>query len=432
MNNSKQDKIEILDETLKGGFSATPRLVLRNPNLSRNSKTTYSLLLDYAWQTGSCFPGQQTLANDLGVSVRTVQRDLEELKNSGLIDWKQRGKNRTNIYYILPLNSLHKDTQKKPKLHTELKEDTTNMSDPSTTDLSPQDTTETSHIIEEEKYKQKQYKQSSTLEKNNDNEELDLSTFDSEAVMLAKELDDIKSIKYYQKIVAQKNKGDIHEADFHKALDATRKAMSESKADNTNFLKNPAGWFVHNLKMQTSKRKQEKQKNSIQNMMKNFGMKSFMFVVALISTFIGGTSLTPSEVYAEEVITVEEIIEEHNQIRRRYGSPVLQENTGLIESSSNKAIVMDIEKCWSHYCPNGISPWGFFRGVEYEYQYAGENLAYGFESNERLMDAWMNSKSHKENVLNKNFTEIGVSIRKTDFQRLKDTPVVVVHFGKPN
>lgn len=210
MKNSKQDKIEILDETLKGGFSATPRLVLRNPNLSRNSKTTYSLLLDYAWQTGSCFPGQQTLANDLGVSVRTVQRDLEELKKSGLIDWKQRGKNRTNIYYILPLNALQKDTQKKPELHTEITEDTTNMSDPSTTDLSPHDTTETSHIIEEEKYKQKQYKQSLTLEKNNDNEDLDLSTFDSEAVKLAKELDDTKSIKYFQKIVTQKNKGEIH------------------------------------------------------------------------------------------------------------------------------------------------------------------------------------------------------------------------------
>lgn len=431
MNNSKQDKIEILDETLKGGFSATPRLVLRNPNLSRNSKTTYSLLLDYAWQTGSCFPGQQTLANDLGVSVRTVQRDLEELKKFGLIDWKQRGKNRTNIYYILSLKRLSKPSTDKVSLHTELK-DTTNMSDPSTTDLSPQDMTETSHIIEEDKYKQKQYKQSLTLEKNNDNENLDLSTFDSEAVMLAKELDDKKSIKYYQKIVTQKNKGEIHPDDFHKALDATRKAISESRADNTNFLKKPAGWFVHNLKTFTQKRKQASHKSSIQKLIKNFGLKSFVFLFVIFSTFLGSISLNNNVVYAESVPSVDELIDHHNEIRIKNGLNPLRVDQNLTESSSNKAIVMDIEKCWSHYCPNGISPWGFFRGVEYEYKYAGENLAYGFESPEKLMDAWMDSKSHKENVLNKNFTEIGISIRRTDFKGLKDTPVVVVHFGKPN
>lgn len=273
MDNIQNDKIEILDKTLKSGFAPTPRVVLRNPKLSRNSKTTYSLLLDYAWQTGSCFPGQQTLAKELGVSTRTIQRDLEELKAFGLIDWKQRGKNRTNIYYILPLDFLYTEPDKKTVLHTSLEVDTTNMSDPDATDLSSHDTPEMSHLIEEVEYTQNKYKQSLTLEENNDNEKLNLDTFDSEAIFLAEELDDIKSIKYYQKIINQKKQGIIHEADIHKALDETRKAISESKADGTNFLKNPAGWFVSNLQRFSEKRKQAEQKNKIEQLMSRFKPK---------------------------------------------------------------------------------------------------------------------------------------------------------------
>ncbi len=265
------DKIEILDKTLKSGFAPTPRIVLRHPKLSRNSKTTYSLLLDYAWQSGSCFPGQQTLANDLGVSIRTIQRDLEELKNFGLIDWKQRGKNRTNIYYILPLDFLTvpKNHQPKPLM----KVDTTKLSYPDTTNLSGQGTTDMSHIIEEVEYKQNKYKQSLTLKNSNDNEKLNLDTFDSEAIFIAEELNDIKSIKYYQKIINQKKQGLLHENDIQKALDETRKAISESRSDGTNFLKNPAGWFVSNLQRFSEKRKQSEQKSKIEELMEKFKPK---------------------------------------------------------------------------------------------------------------------------------------------------------------
>ncbi len=256
MTESKE-KIEILDKTLKAGFASMPRIVLRNPELSRNSKAAYSLLLDYAWQTGSCFPGQERLAKDLGVSVRTIQRDLEELKNFGLIDWKQRGKNRTNIYSILSLDFLS---------------DTTEMSDPDASKLSPQDTTKTSDIIEEDEYTQNKYKHSLTSEENNDNEKLNLDTFDDEAIAIAEELNDIKSIRYYQKIVSLRDKGELNDEDIQKALNETRKAVSESKNDGTNFLKNPAAWFVANLKKFSQKRKHKKQMEMIKQMKNNFSI----------------------------------------------------------------------------------------------------------------------------------------------------------------
>lgn len=277
MQKVKQEKIKILDKSLKEGFAATPRVVLRAQGLSRGSKTTYSLLLDYAWQSGSCFPGQGRLARDLGISVRTVQRDLEELKNYKLIDWQQRGRNQTNIYYILPLDFLAKDTTK--------------MSQPDTPDLSDPDTTDMSDIIEEEKYKQGEYKQSLTLGESNDDENLKLDTFDNEAIALAQELGDLRSIKFYQKLINQKNAGEVSESEIQQALNSTRKAISESKADKTNFLKNPAAWFVASLKTISRKRSHEKQREKITDFYESFKRKMLSVTVLTLIAFL---SLVPS------------------------------------------------------------------------------------------------------------------------------------------
>jgi hypothetical protein len=96
--------IEIVDENLKQGFAQVPRPVLRAKGLSLKAKAVYVLLLDYAWQSGSCFPGHERLAEDLDVSQDSVQRALQELRLQKLIDWKRRGLNQTNVYYILRLS----------------------------------------------------------------------------------------------------------------------------------------------------------------------------------------------------------------------------------------------------------------------------------------------------------------------------------------
>ena len=105
MPNTRSDTgiIEIMDENLRQGFAQVPRPVLRAKGLSVKAKIVYIALLDYAWQQGSCYPGQVRLAEDLSISVDTVQRALAELKKYQLVDWKQRGLNQTNVYRLLPL-----------------------------------------------------------------------------------------------------------------------------------------------------------------------------------------------------------------------------------------------------------------------------------------------------------------------------------------
>ncbi len=86
-----------------GGFTALPNRVLRNGSLSLGARMTYAMLLNYAWQKDFCWPAQQQLGRDLGLKPRMIRYHLDELRRSGLVDWKRQGLNRPNIYYILAL-----------------------------------------------------------------------------------------------------------------------------------------------------------------------------------------------------------------------------------------------------------------------------------------------------------------------------------------
>lgn len=93
--------IVVLNEALKRGFTQLPNYVLRDKDLSFGARLAYAVLLSYAWQEDSCFPGQDRMAKDLGCSRQMVSSYLQELKNAKYIDWQRRGLGKTNVYYIL-------------------------------------------------------------------------------------------------------------------------------------------------------------------------------------------------------------------------------------------------------------------------------------------------------------------------------------------
>jgi hypothetical protein len=98
--------IVVLNESLKHGFTQLPNYVLKDTRLSFGARLTFAVLLSYAWQEGSCFPGQGRMASDLGTTDRSIRTFLTELKAGGFVDWKQQGLNRPNIYYILDYKPL--------------------------------------------------------------------------------------------------------------------------------------------------------------------------------------------------------------------------------------------------------------------------------------------------------------------------------------
>jgi biotin operon repressor len=96
----KNIELDTKDPVARGGFTQVPNFILKNPDLSLGAKVTYAMFLSYAWNNDSCFPGQEKLAEHMGMSRSRVAEFISELSQSGLITIKRRGLGKTNIYTI--------------------------------------------------------------------------------------------------------------------------------------------------------------------------------------------------------------------------------------------------------------------------------------------------------------------------------------------
>lgn len=92
--------LEGFDAVTMGGFTQVPNIVLKSEKLSAGEKLTYAMLLSYAWQNESCFPGQETLAKDMGCTRQSANGYLKGLKKKGFIEIRRRGLGQTNIYVV--------------------------------------------------------------------------------------------------------------------------------------------------------------------------------------------------------------------------------------------------------------------------------------------------------------------------------------------
>src|SRR5215207_9487710 len=95
------------------GYTQVPNHVLVSDRLSPGAKLTYAMLLKYAWQNDYCFPGQERLAKDMGVTDRSVRTYLQELEREQFITIKQRGLGKPNLYE-LNLSASAADRKKFP------------------------------------------------------------------------------------------------------------------------------------------------------------------------------------------------------------------------------------------------------------------------------------------------------------------------------
>ena len=85
---------------------------------------------------------------------------------------------------------------------------------------------------------------------------------------------------------------------------------------------------------------------------------------------------------------------------------------------------------WSHYGPDGATPWDFILASGYQYEYAGENLAKNFMFTDGVLDAWKNSPTHRENIMKGDYTEVGFAVVNGVLNG-EETTLVVQLFGRP-
>lgn len=152
-------------------------------------------------------------------------------------------------------------------------------------------------------------------------------------------------------------------------------------------------------------------------------------LVSLVSTNIFFSD-RPQVLGFSTNIDVEKIISLTNQERKKMGLTTLKENPILDQAAVEKAKDMISKNYWNHFAPDGTTPWYFFGKSGYQYSSAGENLARDFYTNDAVVSAWMNSPTHRENILSKDYQDIGIGVVYGKLDG-KDTVLIVQLFGSP-
>lgn len=156
--------------------------------------------------------------------------------------------------------------------------------------------------------------------------------------------------------------------------------------------------------------------------------KNKIFLVIPTFVILMGIFFIPQTAYFA-YITENSIIDLTNSEREKIGANELIRNDALDRAAQKKGEDILKNQIFKHNFTNRqFSDW--IRDENYKYSHVGENLAIDFATNTGVIEAWLNSESHKKNLLNKNFREIGVAIVEGKF-RGENTTIVIQVFGSP-
>ena len=111
---------------------------------------------------------------------------------------------------------------------------------------------------------------------------------------------------------------------------------------------------------------------------------------------------TPEPGFSEQVVVLV------NQQRVANGCGEVSTDERLRQAAQNHSQDMALNDYFSHTSLDGSTPWDRIIAQGYSFSEAGENIAAGYSSPESVVNAWMNSQGHRENILNCNFLHIGI------------------------
>lgn len=148
-------------------------------------------------------------------------------------------------------------------------------------------------------------------------------------------------------------------------------------------------------------------------------------VKLVVTGFLFTTYPTPAQL--SEIVSAN-MINLTNQARTEAGLEPLVENEALTRYAQIKGQDMLDHDYFAHNTPDGKRPWEWIERSDYDYVYAGENLAMDFMSAEVVHDAFMKSPSHRRNILNPKYKDIGVAVLKGTIQG-RETTLLVKFYG---
>lgn len=129
-------------------------------------------------------------------------------------------------------------------------------------------------------------------------------------------------------------------------------------------------------------------------------------------------------------ISTSDLLTGTNQERQTANLPALRLNDELSQAAFLKAQDMFDNDYWAHTSPSGVEPWKWIGDVGYNYSYAGENLAKNYPTADATVDAWMNSETHRANILNFHYMDVGFAVVDGVLEG-QNTTLVVAMYATP-
>tara|TARA_B100002051_G_scaffold276808_1_gene328699 strand:+ start:7994 stop:9100 length:1107 start_codon:yes stop_codon:yes gene_type:complete len=158
-----------------------------------------------------------------------------------------------------------------------------------------------------------------------------------------------------------------------------------------------------------------------------------LMAALILLTFVGANLhaiLWQSSEWLVSTVLPSVVVDLTNEERADNAAMPLKRNAVLDEAARMKAKHMAKNEYFSHFSPDGVSPWHWFDQAGYVYAHAGENLAIHFTDSSEVVEAWMDSPTHRQNIVSNLYTEIGVGTYKGEFDGY-ETVYVVQLFGTP-
>lgn len=157
-----------------------------------------------------------------------------------------------------------------------------------------------------------------------------------------------------------------------------------------------------------------------------------VLIIAVLAQVVYGVATTGrlSILGRVENISTADLLTDTNKQREAQNLPDLTLNDQLSQAAFLKAQDMFKNNYWAHTSPSGVQPWKWFGDVGYNYSYAGENLAKNYPTADATVNAWMNSATHKANILSSHYKDVGFAVVDGVLNG-QNTSLVVALYGAP-
>jgi len=157
-----------------------------------------------------------------------------------------------------------------------------------------------------------------------------------------------------------------------------------------------------------------------------------MLLIVGLGIVINGTLSNSSVLGTKSDFSTAALLNTTNAERQKKNQPALRLNPQLSAAAQAKAEDMARGNYWSHNSPDGKTPWTFIDASGYQYQRAGENLAYGFASGAESVAGWMGSPEHRANILDISYQDVGFGVASApDYLGEGPETIVVAEYGQP-